>query len=786
MKQLILPILLFTSVICMAFTDPIGKISGLVKDQELDEPIPYATVLINDMEGNLVTGITSGDDGSFTIDNVKAGDYVFKVQFIGYKTFSKEIHIDKGNTRVDFGTINLEPDVAMLDETVVVAERTTIEQRVDRKVINVGKDLMTTGASASEIMTNIPSVNVDQDGNISLRGNSNVRILVDGKPTNMDPAQLLKQIPSTSIKSIELITNPSAKYNPEGMSGIINIVLLKNANQGFNGNLNTGLTLGEHARFNGSLDMNYRTGKFNFFGNFGSNFGPRQNEGTINLLDSNVQQHFEAKNRRESYLYKIGVDYYLNEKNTLSFYTNQNLYNGGPDAFIDFTDYNDASRSFRQYLDMTQDNTNSSYNFLFDHDFEKDGHDLQVELDFNNFDKEELTKVAYGENSLGFTPYKDMVNENRKNFTGNIDYVNPLSDVSKLEMGAEARILSTDNDFDAGNPQLNDAQYKYDRDIYSFYTTFGQNFEKWSYQLGARLENYSVNANYNGDDVYEDDYLTVYPSAFVSYNQSEKNTFQLSYSRRVDRPGFSQVNPIRQVASPRLTVAGNPELDPQFTNSIELNYTRKLGKKGSLTSGVFYRKTNDEINQIFQEVEDEPGSIFLTFANYGDNDSYGTELSLNYKFFDWWSTNSGLEIYHNNIKGAVGNEIIEVNNTAYTFRSSHNFKASDALSFSLFGMYRRKQKDLQLNIDDFYFVNLGARYSFLEDNKATLSLNFNDVFNTQKFKVNGGRPFNQSGIFNNETQTVYLGFSYRFGGGKNRALKRKNRDKDNSGNGGIF
>lgn len=587
MKQLFVACLLLIGSICHSMTDPFGRISGTVMDGELNEPIPYATVVINDLEGNLVTGITSDDNGSFSIENIKSGVYVFKIQFIGYKTYTKEIHIDRNSQKIDLGTIRLEPDVAMLDETVVVAERTTIEQRVDRKIINVGKDLMTTGASASELMQNVPSVNVDQDGNISLRGNSNVRILVDGKPTNMDPAQLLKQIPSTSIKSIELITNPSAKYNPEGMSGIINIVLHKNANQGFNGNLNTGLTQGVNTRFNGSLDMNYRTGKFNFYGNLGGNFGKRQNEGTINLPESNSQQHFKAQNRRESYLYKIGIDYYMDEKNTLSVYTNQNLYEGGPLAYLEFTDFGDASNSFRQNLDANFDNTNSSYNLLFDHDFNDDGHDLQVELDFNNFDEEERTNVDFGENSFDFVPYTDIVNENRQNFTGNIDYVNPFSEVSKLELGAEARILTTDNDYDAGNPQLSDAQYEYNRDIYSFYTTFGQNYEKWSYQLGARLESYNVDAYYDGDEVYQDDYITVYPSAFVSYNQSEKNTFQLSYSRRVDRPGFSQVNPIRQVASPRLTVAGNPELDPQFTNSLEFNFTRKLGKKGSLTSGVF-------------------------------------------------------------------------------------------------------------------------------------------------------------------------------------------------------
>src|SRR5690606_37009480 len=207
-------------------------------------------------------------------------------------------------------------------------ERSSIEQRIDRKVINVGKDLTTLGPSASDIMGNLPTLTVDQDGNIAMRGNDNVRILVDGKPTNIPASQLLKQIPSTSIKSIELITNPSAKYNPEGMSGIINIILHKDTNLGFNGNLNTGVTIGEYTRYNGSLNLNYRSGKFNFFGNIGANFGKRPQNGLIEDLSLNSNQELFILGDYTSMLYKVGVDYYINDNNTLSFFTNQNRYTG--------------------------------------------------------------------------------------------------------------------------------------------------------------------------------------------------------------------------------------------------------------------------------------------------------------------------------------------------------------------------------------------------------------------------------------------------------------------------
>ncbi|HSP12457.1 MAG TPA: outer membrane beta-barrel protein [Salegentibacter sp.] len=784
MKQLFLFIAIFYSALSFA-DEPFGNITGEVIDEELQEPIPYATVIINDMEGNLISGNTSAGDGSFIIEKIPAGKYIFQVQFIGYKTFSKEIDISTRNYDLKMGKIYLESDVAMLDGVTVVAERTTIEQRVDRKVINVGKDLTTTGASATDIMNNIPSVSVDENGNIALRGNSNVKILIDGRPTNMDAAQLLRQIPSTSIKSIELITNPSAKYNPEGMSGIINIVLHKNANDGFNGNLNAGVTIGENTRYNSSLDMNYRKGKFNFFGNFGGQWGDRFNFGRIYLTEDNYRQNFDLVNSRRSLLFKVGVDFYLNDRNTFSFYTNQNPFKGGPEGSLRILYPDNPENNLTQNLDLNFENQNSTYNFVFDHKFNDEGHKILLETDYNYFDEDENSSFSFEGNTGNLTPYRDHVKEKRDNLSVNLDYENPLNEQSKLEMGVEARILTTDNAFTTTNEEMNNATYQYNRDIYSFYTTYGQNFEKWSYQLGARLESFKVNAIYNEEEIFSDDYFTVYPSGFLSYTPEEKNTYQLSYSRRVDRPSIFQVTPIRDVSSPRLTVSGNPELRPQFTNSLEFNYTRKFEEKGSFSAGVFFRNLNDEISQVFIEDPEEQGSLLLQFANFEDNNSYGLELSTNYKFTKWWSTNTSFEVYSQELKGQVGMDYLETDNTAFTFRSSHNFKASERLSFQLFGLYRGENKNLQMDMEPMYFINAGARYSFWED-KASLSLNFNDIFDTQEFRFVNGRPLPQEGRFKGESQNVYLGFSYRFGGGKNKALQRKQRDDNQAEGGGVF
>ncbi|MEP3385885.1 MAG: TonB-dependent receptor, partial [Flavobacteriaceae bacterium] len=294
---------------------PIGSISGIVVDNDGKQPVAYAAIVIKSEDGiETITGGITTEDGSFEIEKLPEGSFVLEVQFIGYKTHSQKLNITKKNRKVNVGTIILMQDTEELSEVEVVAERTTIEQRVDRKVINVGKDLTTAGATASDIMNNIPSVNVDsQTGDLSLRGNSNVRVMVDGKLSNVPVAQLLRQIPSTSIKSIELITNPSAKYNPEGMSGIINIILHKNANIGFNGSVTTGLTKGIEAKFNSSIDMNYRKGKFNFYGNYGNNIGKYVNDGTILRIDENSLQEFDFFNNNKSHLYKVGVDFYLND-----------------------------------------------------------------------------------------------------------------------------------------------------------------------------------------------------------------------------------------------------------------------------------------------------------------------------------------------------------------------------------------------------------------------------------------------------------------------------------------
>ena len=784
MKQLFLIISILTTVAGYATNELLGKISGTVMDGELNEPIPYATISINDKQGNLVTGNTSADDGTFVIDKINAGEYTLKVQFIGYKAFTREITISTDRANIELGVISLEPDLAQLDDVNIVAERSSIEQRIDRKVINVGKDLTTLGPSASDIMGNLPTLTVDQDGNIAMRGNDNVRILVDGKPTNIPASQLLKQIPSTSIKSIELITNPSAKYNPEGMSGIINIVLHKDANLGFNGNLNTGVTIGEYTRYNGSLNLNYRSGKLNFFGNVGTNFGKRPQDALIEDLTNDSYQDLFILSDNQSMLYKLGLDYYINDKNTLSFFTNQNRFTGETSGDIDVIYINNDFPTISQDFLFDNKNISTTYNAVYKRDFEKEGHSLELEADYNIVDGRDTGRFDISGGGENLSSYTDNTNNDITNSTFNLDYTNPLTERSKLELGAEARLRNSTSLYRSTNANFNSTDFDYDNSIYSLYTTFGQNFDKWSYQLGARVEHYEVDATNNNQRIYEDDYITVYPTAFTSYKLSEEQTLQLSFGRRVDRPSLGQVNPVRDFSSPRITVTGNPELDPQFTNSLELNYNHNF-TKGSLNAGLFYRVINNEIQQTLLIDPEDPNKLLLTFANGDDNTAYGVEVSGSYKPFKWWSLNPSFELYTRNIRGVIGTQYVEVENTAYNFRMNQSFNVNKNLSLQLFGMYRSKAQLLQIEMQEMYFVNAGARYNIL-NNKGTLSLNFNDIFDTQRFRFVTELPTRQRGTFKPDSQTVYLGFSYRFGGGKNQALSRKNRDDNEAQGGGIF
>ncbi|MEP5254043.1 MAG: TonB-dependent receptor [Winogradskyella arenosi] len=786
-----------------------GAVYGRVIDAELNEPLPYVNIVISDMAKKIITGGITDDDGKFYIDNLPEGKILVSVQFVGFKTINQDITIGKANYKVDLGVISLEEASTGLDEVTIVADVSSIQQRVDRKVITIGKDLQTAGATASEIMNNLPAVSVDQQtGALSLRGNQNVRVMVDGKLSNIPAEQLLKQIPSTSIKSIELITNPSAKYNPEGMSGIINIILHKNTQIGFNGNINVGLAYDIEPKFNSSIDANYRNGKLNFYGSYSNSVAKNVNYGQINRVEQEIAQNFNILNNNKSHLFKVGLDYYLNDKNTLSVFTNQNIFDAWSDVYSSIDYRTNPALDESQYTRGDNDNDSQQYNLNYKHDFNEEGHNIEFEADYNTYNG--LTDTSNAFYNSQRPNFIEETHTDRSNTTLNLDYVNPLTEATKLELGLQVRLFDTELFYESDARETNangdyiptTTRFDYTRDIYSAYATYGTKKEKWSYQLGLRAESVYVDSDAFKQDLasndvlnipFENNYFELYPSAFFTYSPSEKNSYQLSYSRRIDRPGIGQVNPLPEWNTPLISQFGNQELRPQFTNSIETNYTRQL-EKGSLTAGLFYRIIEDEIQQAILIDRTDINRLIMTNLNFDNSTAYGIEVSSNYRPTSWWSVNASFDLYAQSQKSLAESfdedqnillNTVKVDNVAWSARAFNNFKISKSFSLSAFGMYRGKNQNIQFEMEDMLMVNLGLRYTFME-NRANFSLSYNDIFDTMYAAFESERPYAQQGQFNWESQQISARLSYRFGGGNYRAKSRKQRDNDVKEGGGMF
>ncbi|WP_396143300.1 TonB-dependent receptor domain-containing protein [Flavobacterium sp.] len=799
--------LIITCLLCSffyGFSQNSGSIKGKVIDKNSKQALPYVNIVVKD-NNKIVTGGVTKDDGSFTINQLALQKYTIEIQFIGYTTSIKNIDLTN-NANYNFGIIAIQEDVTELKEVQVVSERSSMVQKIDRKVINVGKDLIASGTTASEIMNNIPTVSIDpQTKEISMRGNSNVRVLIDGKPSNVSIEQLLQQIPSASIKQIELITNPSAKYNPEGMSGIINIILHKNSQDGFNGSINTGVTFGITPKTNSALNLNYRVGKVNFYTNYGFNHGINANNGFVDSERPGQEnyQDFKFKNKNSSHLIKLGMDYYINDKNTLSAYTNQSFTIGSGTGLTTVVYENLINRNTTQIFGSSSNNKNQTYDVVFKHDFDKKDENLELQLNYSHTVNDENTK--YNETVFNPTQSYDrtnLVNGTTDYFQFNADYVNPISESTKIELGVETRIQNSGNRFNDINPSFSSANNAFDfgRNIYSAYTNVSKQIGKWSGQLGVRLEYFDLDANFAINETnpafsdtqnISDDLFTVYPSAFFTYTANENNSFNFNYSRRVDRPSIGQISPIREWTTPLMESRGNPGLDPQFTNSFEVNYTRNT-KLGSITSGVFYRNISDEISRTVYNDPNNVNRNILSYDNFDNNNAYGIESSANLKFTKWWSVNASADVYFKTAKGTIQNastntlENAEVDVTTFNTRINNSFTATKDLRFQLFGMYRGRDKGLQYDRKAMYKMDFGATYNILKG-KGTITARYNDVFENMRFAFDGNIPFRQQGAFYWESQTFYVGFNYIFGGGKNRALARKQRDaNETQGGGGMF
>ena len=794
--------------------EAVGSVTGTVIGPD-GMPIPYASVELFDDQGNLVDGVLTEGDGTFVLTNKEFGKYTLKITVAGSSEYEQLVTIDAEN--VVLGEINLNAEIIQLNATEARGEVSKIRTEIDKRVIEVGKDLVSAGATAGEVLNNIPSLSVDQQsGALSLRGNSNVRVFVDGKPSSIPVEQLLRQLPSNSIQKVEIITNPSAKYDPDGNSGIINIITNKEKSKGYNVNTNVGYTRGAKDRYNASVSGNVNTGKLNLFGNYNTNFGQNYMRGEMQNLDNDLSQLFLMPSDRTNHLAKVGFDWFIDDKTALTIYTNQSFGNMDMDntSYLTFPNANGIFTDLSLY---DYENNGGDYSLNFKRDFEKEGHSIEFDgfiSQYNwegntDFDWQSATRgVENSEQATRLSKYNQGEDQKFNNIRLKLDYTIPFKEKGKIESGLNFVSEGTDNTmfttqnlpvYANGNLvddfEAQDTHFDFERNIYAAYVNVGYQWEKIGMQLGLRGEIVDANllTELTGSADIENETSTLnreqtnlYPSAFFTYQATENDQFSLNYSRRVDRPGAWQLSPIRQWQTATARQEGNPNLKPQFTDSYELGYMRTVGKMGNINASVFYRKINDEMSRIIYLDEINPEIIIMRSANVDNNQSFGAELSWYLKANKWWSLNGGLNLYQATLKGfGAANEALEVDNTNFTGRLSNDFSLTNNLKLQLFTMYMGKNYMLQGYQNPMFRQDIGLRYNFAQG-KGTISGRMSDIFNTFYADVNLDSPLRQAGEFRWESRTFYLGLSYNFGGKvKTRADKQQNQSESGNTGGGI-
>lgn len=788
------PFVVFFLLFCTSIFSQTGTISGKISDKN-QLPLELVSVAVK-KDSTVVNGTTSNEKGNFTLKNLPLSNLQLEVTYLGYQTQVKTIELsaEKPDKTIDFSLLENEQ---LLDEVSVTAKKTTIVQKVDKKVVNVGNDLISSGANAFELLQNTPFVIVDlQDQKITMRGSRNVKVFINGKPSNLDSSVALKQIPSNTVKQVELITNPSAKYTAEGMGGIINFILKKNKQYGFNGSVTMGIERSENTRPSLSTNMNYREGKVNFFGGYSIDLGKTNSYTGLYRTDKDLNQDLNFINDDTYHTFKIGADIYFNTKSVLSFYTNH---------AIDNADYFINSRVNENQLLSVNQNTYSkiysheqTYNLDYKFDIDVKGQNLEIDVTYitTKSPEDNIYSDIIDASDKTYNFFNKITNNN-KTWLFNIDYVKPLTETSKIETGLDFRLFSTSNkilsDQELFSIPVGNNDLQYDRDIFASYATYHNEFGKFAIQGGLRFEYFLVDGVFentvNGkitNDTYNDDVFNVYPSVFLTYFQSDNDEWYASYGRRVDRPSIEQITPIPDFATPLSISTGNQDLQPQYTNAFELNYTRYF-KAGYASLGGIYRSTSDKVDRAVITNTLDPDFQTFSFVNNAEGtDQFGFEFYTEIELKKWWSTSLSANYYHQDRTGLVGTRIKNVKNNLFYTMLNNRFKATKKLSFQLNAFYSAKTKSPLYNIKPYGKVDFGAKLSVLQD-KGAVNFRVNDIFETLKYRFSSVDPIPQTGFMNTELRTVYLGFTYNFGSGKNKARKRKERDKNETqSSGGVL
>lgn len=816
-------VLLFTLAICIltvklfAQTPAQGKISGKVVDGKTNETVPYATAFLLDKKTKATIKMAQTDmDGLFTIVNIPNGTYTFKVSNVGFQTMVRDsIAITDQNKDINLGAIKMSIAKGnLLKEVTVNAPKATMQMGIDKKIFSVDQSLVSEGGSASDLLQNVPSVQTDMDGNVSLRGSSGVKVLIDGKPSLIaggSVAQILQSIPASSIESVELITNPSAKYDAEGQSGIINIVLKRNKKLGFNGSV--ALSAGNRDNYNANTSLSFQNKKVNLYGNYSYRYGNRNGGGFNNIAYFNTtnptafaNQNTDSKSLDKGHNLKAGMDYYLAEKSVVSLSAGFNFRNNDRNEFLEINQFNSSLNPLQlSNRSNTNNGSGNSYdlNLDFTQKFKKPKEELTLNFGYSEGNNDNLqiynTNVYnINGNPVNTTPsiQRNDGDGSNRNYNAQLDYALPIGKLGKIEAGYRSQIRISTNNTIADVLNTTTGQYDFNYilsnrfnskdQVHAIYANYQNQIKNFGYQLGLRAEDAMLNTNlgaYNINSALNYTpgkvaYTRLYPSVFLTQKFTGEQQLQLSYSRRVNRPRGFDTNPFLDVSDPLNYRQGNANLKPEDVHAFELSYS-KYWTKFSIISSLYFRQTNDVIQRIRTE-PDANGITISTPQNLTKNVSSGVELIGKYDVAKAWNFTANVNLYQSKIEGVPAFGIVENSGFSYNANLTNNFVLPYGVTLQIKGDYRSREVMAQGKRNAMYGMDAGAKYDF-KNRKSSLSLNIRDVFASRKWNMT--TTGNTSVVdFSRYMQGTManLTFSYRFGKTDFSFKKTKKNDEQSS------
>lgn len=776
--------------------ESIGTVDGILKADSTGELLQSVNVaLLRASDGVIITGTVTNQKGAFQLTNVPIGQYKMRYSLLGYEVFTSPLfNIDAQRRLFHAGTVHLKATAVSLGTVTVTSEKQVINTAIDRKVYNVQQDLLSSTGSVSDLLQNVPSVQVDVDGTVSLRGSTNVQVLINGKPSPLmagGSADVLQQIPANSVEKIEVITNPSAKYKPEGTSGFINIVLKKDANLGFNGNI--GANVGNDSRYNVNASGNYSAGGLNFFGTFSyrkderstySNDDRRQLDSTLGRFTEYTQRG-RAFARPYAYFVNVGMDASPGRDDKLGVSANfrRRGYTSNDTTSYLLTAANGVVSSDYDRLRTDYDQTPvSSVSAFYQHDFVKEDHTLRLDLTASHlFDEEDNRFINLFRVPSGLVTYDNRrIREynNKQELTA--DYHSKLDEHSILEAGYDGTFSHVDfpytgSSFDTTQQAfVNDSSmsnhFLYQERVHALYTTYQQSFGAFSLMGGMRLEYASLTMDLitKGMTV-STNYWKLYPTLHVSQKLNEVNELQLNYSLRVDRPGADDLNPFPEYQNPRSLRAGNPYLKPEYIHSIELGCSIQ-NDDVSIIPGIFYRNRYNGFTTLTKPLNDS--TLLTTEENLSTDQSGGFELIVSgtmWKIFALnWSASSFYEQIDATNLGYTGTK------SAFSWNSSLNcdIRVSKGTMFQINSNYRSSRLTPQGNVSPGVVLNLGLRQD-LVDEQLSLVATVADVFASLKRTVDLNTNWlSEQSLFRRDSRVVFIGLTYHFG-----SQQRKDKEK---------